>query len=151
MKLSSLMTRDVMTISPEMTVKEAARELFEKKISGLPVVDKDGQVIVMITEKDLIAMALPQYLQGEGLQDFAYILDEEPFNKKILEADRILVKDIMRRDVTCVTEETPVPEVARLMLAKKVRRIPVVRNKKLIGIIARADIVREIARQAGII
>jgi len=150
LKVTDLMTREVITVPPEMSVKEVAKLLFEKEISGLPVVDEQKKVIGMITEKDLIAMALPKYL--EKLGDFDFILDEEPFLKKIADADKVKVKDIMRREVLCVKEEVPVPEVARLMIVNKVRRIPVLdKDKKLVGIIARADIVKEIARKTGII
>lgn len=150
MKVAELMTREVITVPPDMSVKEVAKLLFEKEISGLPVVDENKKVIGMITEKDLIAMALPNYL--EKLGDFDFILDEEPFLKKIADADKVKVKDIMRKEVLCVKEEAPVPEVARLMIVNKVRRIPVLdKDKKLTGIIARADIVKEIARKTGII
>lgn len=150
MKVSELMTRDVMTIPLEMNVKEAAKILFERQISGLPVVDSERRVVGMITEKEIIAMALPQYT--EQLSDFDVILDEEPFHKKVAEADKVKVKDIMRKEVLCISEDVSVPEVARLMIVKKARRIPVLdRNKKLVGIIARADIVKEIAKETGII
>ena len=150
LNVKDLMTREVMTVAPDMSVKDAAKLLFEKEISGLPVVSPDNKIIGMITEKDLIAMALPNYL--EKLGDFDFILDEEPFIKKIADADKVKVKDIMRKDVLCVSEDTPIPEVARLMIIKKVRRIPVLdKDKKLAGIIARADIVKEIAKKTGIV
>lgn len=150
LKVADLMTREVMTVSPEMTVKEAARLLFEREISGLPVVDDNSKVVGMITEKEIISMALPKYT--EQLGDFDIILDAEPFNQKIAEAGRIKVKDIMRKEVLCIGEDLALAEVARLMVAKKQRRIPVVdKERKLIGIIARADIVKEIARKTGII
>jgi len=150
LNVKDLMTREVMTVAPDMSVKDAAKLLFEKEISGLPVVSQDNKIIGMITEKDLIAMALPNYL--EKLGDFDFILNEEPFIRKIADADKVKVKDIMRKDVLCVSEDTPIPEVARLMIIKKVRRIPVLdKDKKLAGIIARADIVKEIAKKTGIV
>lgn len=150
LKVKDLMTKEVFTVPPDMSVKEAARLLFEKEISGLPVANQENKIIGMITEKDLIAMALPNYL--EKLGDFDFILDEEPFIKKIADADKVRVKDIMRKEVLCVDEDTPLPEVARLMIINKVRRIPVLdKSKNLVGIIARADIVKEIARKTGII
>ena len=150
LKVKDLMTKEVLTVPPDMSVKEAARLLFEKEISGLPVANQENKIIGMITEKDLIAMALPNYL--EKLGDFDFILDEEPFLKKIADADKVKVKDIMRKEVLCVDEDTPLPEVARLMIINKVRRIPVLdKSKNLVGIIARADIVKEIARKTGII
>ena len=150
MKVSELMTREVMTIPPEMSVREAAKALFEREISGLPVADEQKNVVGMITEKEIISMALPKFAEQFG--DFDFILDEEPFSRKIAEADKVKVKDIMRREVLCVPEDTSVAEVARLMIAKKARRIPVLdKNKKLVGIIARADIVKKIAKEIGII
>lgn len=150
MKVSEIMTKDVMTIPPEMSVREAAHHLFEKQISGLPVVDENRKVVGMITEKEIISMALPKF--AEQLGDFDIILDDTPFDEKLSEADKIKVKDVMRKEVLCVSEDISVAEVARLMLAKKARRIPVLdKNKKLVGIIARADIVREIARETGIV
>jgi CBS domain-containing protein len=138
-----------MTIPPEMSVREAARHLFEKQISGLPVVDENRKVVGMITEKEIINMALPKYAEQYG--DFDVILHEEPFIEKIAGADRIRVKEIMRKEVLCVSEDVSVPEVARLMIAKKARRIPVLdKDRKLVGIIARADIVKKIARETGI-
>lgn len=150
MKVSELMTREVMTIPPEMSVREAAKILFEREISGLPVADQQNNVVGMITEKEIISMALPKFAEQFG--DFDIILDETPFEKKLAEADKIKVKDVMRKDVLCVSEDTSVAEVARLMIAKKARRIPVLdKNRKLAGIIARADIVKKIARETGII
>jgi CBS domain-containing protein len=150
MKVSELMTKEVLTVSPEMSVREAAKMLFAREISGLPVVDENKKVVGMITEKEIIAMALPKYT--EELGDFDVILNEEPFQKKVADADKIKVKDIMRREVLCVNEDVSVAEVARLMIAKKQRRIPVLdKEKKLVGIIARADIVKEIAKETGIV
>lgn len=150
MKVSELMTKEVMTVPPEMSVREAARLLFERQISGLPVVDEQKKVVGMITEKEIIGLALPQYV--EQLGDFDVILDEEPFHRKITEAGRVQVKDVMRREVLCVGEDASVAEVARLMIAKKARRIPVLdKSKKLAGIIARADIVKKIAEETGIV
>lgn len=150
MKVSELMTRNVMTIPPEMSVRDAAKILFEREISGLPVADEQKRVVGMITEKEIIAMAMPKLV--EQLGDFDYVLNEEPFARKIAEADKIKVKDVMRREVLCVDENTAIAEVARLMIAKKARRIPVLgKDKKLVGIIARADIVKKIAREAGIV
>jgi len=150
MKVSELMTRDVMTIPPEMSVREAAKALFEREISGLPVADEQKNVVGMITEKEIISMALPKFAEQFG--DFDVILNEDSFSRKIAEADKVKVKDIMRREVLCVPEDTSVAEVARLMIAKKARRIPVLdKNKKLVGIIARADIVRKIAKETGIV
>jgi CBS domain-containing protein len=79
------------------------------------------------------------------------MLDTGGFEKKAGELDKIKVSDAMRKEVTCISEDTPFPEAVRLMITKKIRRIPVVKDGKLIGIIARSDIVEVIIKQYGII
>ncbi|MBW2466719.1 MAG: CBS domain-containing protein [Deltaproteobacteria bacterium] len=149
MEAKDIMTTEVTTVSEKMTVREAADLLFKLKISGLPVINENEELVGMITEKDLIAMALPRYIDKLG--SFAYILEAVPFNKKLAEAAQVTVKDIMREKVITVSPETLLPEIARIMLTKRIRRLPVLDNKKIVGIIARSDIVKLIAREAGII
>ena len=101
----------------------------------------------MITEKDIIGMALPKYV--EKLGSLAYTFDMVPFAKTLAAADKVLVKEIMRKDVITATVDTSVPEVARIMIVKRIRRIPILDQEgKLVGIIARHDIVKEIFKEA---
>lgn len=144
MKVKDIMTRDVKTISPDMSVKDAAAMLSRMQISGLPVADKEGHIIGMFTEKDLIRLTLPSYVEHAG--EFVYLLDTNGFAKKSAELEKIKVSDAMRKDVICVGEDTSLAEVSRIMITKKVRRIPVLKDDKLAGIVARADIVREILK-----
>lgn len=150
MKVSELMTKDVMIISPEISIKDAAKLLFAQQISGLPVVDSNHKVVGMLTEKEIIGLALPKF--AEDLGDFDVTLDDELFFTKIAAIDKLKVKDVMRKEVLCVNEGLSVAEAARLMIAKKARRMPVLdKEKKLVGIIARADIVKVIARETGLV
>jgi CBS domain-containing protein len=110
-----IMTRDVITASPAMTIKEAAKILIQQQISGAPVLDMKGQVVGVISEADIVA--------GKGRH----------------------VADIMSKKVYSVAEETPVEEIAQLMTTHKVSRLPVLRGEKLVGIVSRADIVGAIA------
>ena len=145
MKVKDIMIREVKTLSPDMSVKDAALKLFLLQISGLPVVDSEGHILGMFTEKELIRLTLPNYIEQAG--EFAYMLDTDGFEKKAGELDKIKVSDAMRKEVVCISEDTPFPEAVRLMITKKIRRIPVVKENKLIGIIARSDIVEEIIKQ----
>jgi CBS domain-containing protein len=115
---SDIMTRKVATISPRASVQEAAQLLDQKRISGAPVVDPDGKIIGIITEADIISK-----VDREGLR----------------------VIDIMSHDVIAVDEETPVNEIAALLTERKIKRVPVVENGKLVGIVSRADIVHAVA------
>lgn len=149
MELRELMTDKVTTVSQEMTVRDAAKLLLELGISGLPVVNDDNELVGMLTEKDIIGMALPRYV--EKLGSLAYVFEMVPFDKTLSEADKVKVKEIMQKDVVTVTVDTLVPEVARIMIVKRIRRIPVLDQGVLVGIVARHDIVKEIFREAEVV
>lgn len=148
MKIKEIMTKEVKTLSPSMSVKDAIALLVKFEISGLPVVDERRYVVGMFTEKDLLRLVLPDYTEQGG--EFVYLLETDGFEKKAAEFESIKVSDVMRKEVICVEEETSMVEVARLMIVKKIRRIPVLKYDRLSGIVARADIVKEIARKSGI-
>lgn len=146
MELKELMTKNVITVLQSMNVRDAAEMLFNMGISGLPVVDDQKNLVGMITEKDIIRMALPKYV--EKLGSLANTFDMAPFAKTLAKADKVLVKEIMRKDVITATVNTSVPEVARIMIVKRIRRIPILDQEgRLVGIIARHDIVREIFKE----
>ncbi len=116
---SDIMTRKVYTIHPEASAQEAAQLLFQHRISGLPVVNKDNKIIGMVTEADIISK-----VHREGLR----------------------VADIMSHEVISVTENTAVGEIASLLTERKIKRVPVVDGDKLIGIVSRGDIVHAVAQ-----
>lgn len=145
MKVKDIMTENIKSISGEISVKEAMELLFKHKISGLPVLDKKGSLIGMFTEKDILKTVLPGYVEQVG--KFIYEDDPKIIKKKMQGLDKIKVKEIMRKDVVTISKETSLSEAARLMLTQKIRRVPVVdEDKKVIGIVAREDIVRAFAK-----
>jgi predicted transcriptional regulator len=114
-----IMTRNVYTISPQASVQEVAQLLVQKSISGVPVIDKDGKIIGIITSADIIGK-----VNREGL----------------------CVADIMTPELIFVDEETRVGEIAMLLVERNIKRVPVMRNGKLVGIVCRADIVHAVAQ-----
>ncbi len=114
-----IMTRKVLTIHPGASVKEVAQLLDQNRISGVPVLDSNGKIIGIITEADIISK-----VDREGL----------------------CVSDIMSPEITAVGEETPVGEIATLLTERKIKRVPVVHEGKLVGIVSRADIVHAVAQ-----
>ena len=114
-----IMTRNVFTISPEASVQEIAQLLSRKSISGVPVIDKDGQIIGIVTEADIIG--------------------------KVNRED-MCVADIMSPEIIFVTEDTQVGQIAMLLVERKIKRVPVMRDGKLVGIVCRADIVQAVAQ-----
>ena len=114
-----IMTTKVCTIRPEASAQEAAQLLTQKRISGLPVVNPDGRIIGIVTEADIISK-----VNREGLR----------------------VADIMSHEVIMVDEETSVSEIASLLSKRQIKRVPVVHNGMLVGIVSRADIVHAVAQ-----
>lgn len=151
MLAKDIMTVDVITVSPEDKVDVVAKLLVENKISGIPVVDKDGHIMGIITEKDLLIKAgefkVPFYLT---LFDSIIFL-ENPlrFNNDLKKYAASKVKDAMTVKVTVVEENTPVNEIAELMQKKAINRVPVIRNGKLIGIITRNDVLKALVKKNG--
>jgi CBS domain-containing protein len=116
---SDIMTRNVHTIHPDASAQEAASLLSQEHISGAPVVDANSKVIGIVTEADIISK-----VSREGL----------------------CVADIMSHDVIAVGEETAVSEIAMLFAERNIKRVPVLHNGKLVGIVSRADIVHAVAQ-----
>ena len=114
-----IMTRNVYTISPEASVQEVAQLLSRKSISGVPVSDKEGRIIGIVTEADIIGK-----VNREGL----------------------CVADIMSPEIIAVDEETRVGELAMLLTEHRIKRVPVMQHGKLVGIVCRADIVQAVAQ-----
>lgn len=141
MKVKGIMTRNITTLSSDMSVMEAAKKLSELEISGLPVVDSDGRLVGMFTEKDILKAILPSYVEKVG----KFIYEENPkgTKKKLEGLCGIKVKDLMREEVVTITEEADCYEAAHVMLTQKARRVPVIdRENKVIGIVARCDVLK---------
>ena len=114
-----IMTRKVYTIRSDARAQEAAQLLDQHRISGLPVVDEGNDIIGIVTEADIISK-----VDKEGLR----------------------VSDIMSTEVISVNEETAASEIALLLTERKIKRVPVVQDGKLVGIVSRADIVHAVAQ-----
>jgi CBS domain-containing protein len=116
---SEIMTRKVFTAHPEASVLEVARLLSRERISGAPVVNAEGTIIGIVTEADILGK-----VDREGLH----------------------VADIMSQQIVAVKEDTPISEIACLLAECKIKRVPVVRDGKVVGIVSRADIVEAISQ-----
>jgi len=148
MKVKEIMTKKLVTISPDMLAKEALELLQEMQISGLPVIDGNKKLLGMFTEKEILVAILPSYLEKVG----RFVYDDNPrsIKNKFRELADLPVSRVMRKNVITVDADTALCEVARLMLTQKVRRIPVLdKEKKVVGIVSREDVVKAYAMEAG--
>ena len=146
MRAADVMTPNVITVEPDTTVQQLAALLSERGVSGVPVVDSTGSMVGIVSEGDLLHRAelgterrhtrrnswwLEHYASGLA-QDY-------------VKSHGRSVKDIMTRDVHSVTEETDLADVAMLLETHRVKRVPVVRDGKVVGIISRANLVRALS------
>ena len=147
MKVKEAMVKEVDSLSPDISVKEAMDILLKRKISGLPVIDTAGKLAGMFTEKNILSYLLPSYIEKVGR--FVYEENPKATKKKLAELCQIKISQLMRKEVVTTTEETALCEAARIMLTQKARRLPVVdKEGKVVGIIAREDILRAMNKEA---
>jgi CBS domain-containing protein len=139
MKVADAMSGDVITVTPETPLKDAAALLARHSISGLPVVE-DGAVVGVLSEADIVA-------RSTGRQDDGGILGMLLGGGRSEEnADATHVRDVMSSPATTIAPGRQVAEAARMMVEHSVNRLPVVDNSRLVGIVTRADLVRAFVR-----
>lgn len=147
MKVKEIMTKEVVSIKPDDNAKDALNILFKMQISGLPVIDAQGELVGMFTEKDILSYVLPSYIENVG----RFIYEENPkaTKKKFAELSKIKVAQLMRRNVVTVGEDATLCEVAKDMLTQKARRIPVLDTTgRVTGIVARCDVLKALVKEA---
>lgn len=145
-----LMTRDVATVHPEATLLEAVKVMAGRHVSGLPVVDDSGQVVGMICEGDLVRWHEGyNERQARWLDMLAEGTELAPeFLQGIRERSRT-VRSVMSPGAITVAEDMHARDIAHLMYTKGIKRVPVLRDGKLVGIVARSDLVRALAQKLG--
>ncbi len=147
MKAMDVMTRDVVSIGPDASIIEAVRTMLQHKISGLPVIDASGHLQGVITEGDFLRRAEtgterkhPRWLE--------FLLGPGRLATEYVQASGRRVSEVMTPDVYTVTEDAPLEQVVHLMERHRVKRIPVVRGDKVVGIVTRANLMHALASLA---
>jgi CBS domain-containing protein len=144
MRAMDLMTTNVITVDENASIQSAAKLMVEHGISAVPVVNRDKRVIGMVSEGDLLHRAET----GTELRRSWWLELASSTNKlagEYIKSHSGKVKDVMTRDVLSVTEETPVADIAVLLETNRIKRVPVLRDGKLVGIVSRANLVRALA------
>lgn len=145
MQIRDLMTTTVITIAPEAPLKEAARRMIEAGVSGLPVTTEDGDLVGVITEADFVKTEANRgnTKRHRPLRWFTH-RDEIP-------SEALTVADVMTAEVITLPSEADHSEAARLMEKSKVKRVPVVDDGRLVGVVSRRDVLRAFTRPDGVI
>jgi CBS domain-containing protein len=139
-----IMTQEPLTVSPGMSLREVAELLVRHRISGVPVVEADGTVAGILTEADLIDEEKRRVKLPRMALFGVYLVPEAVIRDAVDEGNSLTARDLMTRKVFTLPEDAPAREVAEEMVARKVNRIPITRDGKLIGIVTRADALRAI-------
>jgi CBS-domain-containing membrane protein len=140
--VSQVMTRDVIAVGPDECVHKAARLMSDHGVSGLPVVDGDGRVIGIITEGDLI---LRQAAPRPRHWWHRFLADPEALARDYRKAAGTMVGEVMTREVVSVSPALDLGVAARILYDRGLRRLPVVRDNRLVGILSRGDLVKALA------
>lgn len=145
----SVMTTNLVTVSPETTVAEAARRMLIHRVTAVPVVDTDNRPLGLISEGDVMRHFGAQF-QSKRAQWLRMLAEGETLAPEFLNEIRLnqqRVRDIMHTAVISAGEEASLAELADLMLNHRIKRIPILREGVLVGIVSRADVVRAVVEK----
>jgi CBS domain-containing protein len=145
MQAKDVMTRGIVTVEPEATVREIAALLADKGISAVPVVDDGGALLGIVSEGDLIhrqEIGTDQVKRSWWLLSFSGAKDAAVDYAK---SHGMHAHDIMTRDVITVAENAELADIADILETRRIKRVPVLRDGMLVGIVSRANIVQAIA------
>jgi CBS domain-containing protein len=147
MRAHQIMTRNVITVGPEASIVEAARLMLDNHVSGLPVLDERGKLTGIVSEGDFLRRSEigTQRKRPRWLQFF--IGPGRAANEFVHQSGR-KVEEVMTRDPLVVSEDTTLEDLVRLMEKNGVKRLPVMRNDRLAGIVTRANLLQAVASMA---
>lgn len=143
--IRDIMKTEVATVQQEDTLDQVARLLLGKTISGAPVVDSEGKLIGVVSEKDIFHAVFPSYQEFYVRPDIWVNYDWTDVQDRL---KKITVGEIMTRRVFTVEGDEPILKVGAMMLAHHIHRVPVLHAGKLVGIVTRKDIYRSLLRKA---
>jgi nitrogen PTS system EIIA component len=142
--VKNIMRRDVIVVTPNDSLKKVANLMFKQRLSALAVVDDGGNLLGQITDKNLISAALPDY--EAMVTNLDYKVEGEPFEELLKQEEKIKVSQLYNTEHVTTSMDTKLIDAAALMIFKDLRRIFVVKDGKLVGILVRKDIVNFIIR-----
>lgn len=144
MKVSDIMTRRVISVPPEATIVDAARLMLKNHISGLPVINDKGELVGIISEGDFLRR--PETgTERKRSAWLAAFFGPDKFAEAYVHSHGIKVHEVMAPKPVTVGEDTPLDQVVHLMETHDIKRLPVLRSGKVVGIVSRANLMRALA------
>jgi CBS-domain-containing membrane protein len=144
LKVKDIMTREVITVTPDTEILKAAQLLLEKRINGLPVVDEAGQLVGLLCQSDLVAQQkkIPLPSLFTLLEGFVPLTSMKKIDREVEKIAAVTVGQAMTPDPVTVYPQTDIEEVAALMADKKYHTLPVIEDGRLVGIVGKEDVLR---------
>ena len=139
MRARDVMTLFPITVTPDHSVRHAARIMMESGVSGLPVLDDGARIVGLLAEGDLLQRA------ELGINVLVSEAAGEPVARAYVRSRSWKVGDVMTPDPVTIGEDTPLAQIAMMLQSSGFKRLPVLRNSRLVGIVSRADLLRAIA------
>lgn len=144
LKAKDIMTKEVVTVSPDTEIANAAKILLEKRINGLPVVDAFGRLVGILCQSDLVVQqkSIPIPSVFTLLESFIPLTSMKRIDKEVEKIAALTVKQAMTPNPVTIGPDTDIEEVARLMVDKKYHTLPVVEGDKVVGIVGKEDVLK---------
>jgi len=147
--VKEIMTKEVLTVTRETSIKELSDLFIKHRVNGFPVVDGTGQLTGIVTEKNLIEQSKNLHIPTViALFDAVIYLESgKKFEEEVKRYNATRVEDIYTKEVVTISPDTGIHEVASLMAEKSVHSIPVVEGKTILGIVGKLDVIKGLARE----
>ena len=147
MRAKDAMTQPVISISSQDSILEAVRLMLQHKISGLPAFDESGNLAGIVTEGDFLRRTETDTLRRRP-RWIEFFVGAGKLAEEYVHASARKVGEVMTTEVHAVSEDTPLDEVVTIMEQHRIRRVPVMRGKEVVGIVTRADLLRALINTA---
>jgi CBS domain-containing protein len=144
LKVKDIMTKEVIAVSPDTEIVNAAKILLENRINGMPVIDAFGRLVGIICQSDLVAQqkGIPIPSVFTFLESFIPLTSMKRIDKEMEKIAALTVKEAMTLEPVTVSPETDIEEVAKLMVDKKYHTLPVMDGGKVVGIVGKEDVLK---------
>lgn len=148
LKAQDIMTKDVLSVTEDTDLKELAQLFVERKVNAMPVVNTAGKLVGMVNQTDLVEQDRPLHIPTViSLFDWViYLESPKRFAEEVAKVTARKVGEICEREIVTCQPETPVGEIANLMVEHKAHLVPVVDKGQLVGVVARLDIIRSMGQ-----
>jgi CBS domain-containing protein len=145
MLAKDVMTTEVISVTPDAGVQEIAQLMLQRRISALPVIDAEQKLVGIVSEGDLMHREEAETEPYAGSWWLNLFVSSDRLASRFTKIHGQSAADVMTRDPVVVTEDTPLGEIARLLETRHIKRVPVVRDNRVVGIISRANLLHGLA------